>query len=498
MSPLITLFILLAYFGVLILLSWYTSKNADEKSFYTGNKESPWFLVAFGMIGASLSGVTFLSVPGAVANSHFGYFQVVLGYMVGYVIIARVLLPLYYRLNLTSIYTYLEGRYGTMAYKTGAAYFLLSRIIGASFRLFLIAGVLHLAIFQNLIDGRELPYWFTVAVTIALIFAYTAKSGIKTVVYTDALQTFFLLASVVLTIIFIVNKLDWTWSETLINLSNDPNTQIFHFEGNGGNVFWKQFLGGAFIALAMTGLDQDMMQKNLSISNVKSAQKNIYVQMAMFLVVNIVFLSLGALLYQYAAAFNITDFSKPDELFTSIAMRHSIPVVGAFFIIGLVAAAYSSADSALTALTTSYCVDFLGFERNGRGTDKKVRRKVHITFAVIIFFTILIFKELNNDSVIVALFKVAGFTYGPLLGLFSFGILTNRKVDDKYILPITLVAILCTAGYYFGLPYLIKDFKAGFELIIINGLLTFAMLYFISVSTPQTNSEIENTEKHKI
>ena len=420
MNPGTTLAILIIYFLILILVSWVTSKDSDDSSFYTGNKKSPWFLVAFGMIGASLSGVTFLSVPGAVTNSHFGYFQVVLGYMVGYVIIARVLLPIYYRLNLTSIYTYLEGRYGDRAYKTGAAYFLLSRIIGASFRLFLIAGVLHLAIFQNLIDGVEIPYWVTVAITIALIFAYTSRSGIKTVVYTDALQTFFLITSVILTIIFIVNALGWTWEETFTNLVNDPNTQIFHFEGNGGNVFWKQFLGGAFIALAMTGLDQDMMQKNLSISNVKSAQKNIYVQMAMFLVVNIVFLSLGALLYEYAAVYNITDFSKPDQLFTSIAMRHSVPVVAAFFIIGLVAAAYSSADSALTALTTSFCVDFLGYERNGKATNKKTRRLVHISFAVILFLTILLFKEWNNDSVIVELFKVAGFTYGPLLGLFAF------------------------------------------------------------------------------
>ena len=482
MRPEITLAILLAYFVMLIIISWYTSKGSDDTSFYTGNKKSPWFLVAFGMIGASLSGVTFLSVPGAVATSHFGYFQVVLGYMVGYIIIARVLLPLYYKLNLTSIYTYLEGRYGNYAYKTGAAYFLLSRIIGASFRLFLIAGVLHLAIFEPF----GMPYWSTVAITIALIFAYTAKSGIKTVVYTDALQTFFLITSVILTIIFIVNKLDWTWAETITNLVNDPNTQIFHFEGNGSNVFWKQFLGGAFIALAMTGLDQDMMQKNLSISNVKSAQKNIYVQMAMFLVVNIIFLSLGALLYQYAATFNITDFSKPDQLFTSIAMKHSIPVVGAFFIIGLVAAAYSSADSALTALTTSFCVDFLGYERNGKKTDKKVRSKVHIAFAIVIFLTILLFKEWNNDSVINELFKVAGFTYGPLLGLFAFGILTKRNVNDSHVLPISLIAILFTAAYYFGLPHIIKDFKAGFEVIIINGLLTFVLLYIDSIFTPQT------------
>jgi len=245
----------------------------------------------------------------------------------------------------------------------------------------------------------------------------------------------------------------------------------------------------------MTGLDQDMMQKNLSISNVKSAQKNIYVQMAMFLVVNIVFLSLGALLYQYAAIFNITDFSKPDELFTSIAMRHSAPVVAAFFIIGLVAAAYSSADSALTALTTSFCIDFLGYERNGKVTNKGTRRIVHISFAILLFFTILVFKEWNNDSVVVELFKAAGFTYGPLLGLFAFGILSNRNVNDGYVLPISLVSILITAGYYFGLPYVIKDFKAGFEVIIINGFITFVLLAITSYFSQQ---RLENTEINKL
>ena len=267
----------------------------------------------------------------------------------------------------------------------------------------------------------------------------------------------------------------------LTNLANDPNTQILHFEGQGSNVFWKQFLGGAFIALAMTGLDQDMMQKNLSISNIKKAQKNIYVQMAMFLVVNIVFLSLGALLYQYAAAFQITDFEKPDQLFTSIAMRHSAPYVGAFFIIGLVAAAYSSADSALTALTTSFCVDFLGYERNGKVTDKKMRKTVHISFAVILFFTILIFKELNNDSVINELFKVTGFTYGPLLGLFAFGILTTKNFNDKHVILITVVSILLTAVYSYILPTLIAGFKPGFEVIIVNGLMTFILLFLDSI-----------------
>lgn len=474
--------ILLAYFGVLILISWFTSKNTDSSSFYTGNKKSPWFLVAFGMIGASLSGVTFLSVPGWVVDTHFGYMQTVLGYMVGYLIIAQVLIPLYYKQNLTSIYTYLQNRFGIVSYKTGAAYFLLSRIIGASFRLFLVAGVLHTVVFEPF----NIPYWGAVAITILLIFTYTAKSGIKTVVYTDALQTFFLVAAVVLTIVFIINKLDWSITETLTNLVADPNTQIFHFEGNGANVFWKQFLGGAFIALAMTGLDQDMMQKNLSIKDIRGAQKNIYIQMAMFIVVNIVFLSLGALLYQYVDLQGITGIEKSDQLFTIVAMQQATPLVAVFFIIGLVAAAYSSADSALTALTTSFCVDFLGFERT-KPTNTTTRRFVHIGFAVILFFTILLFNYLNNDAVIKELFRAAGFTYGPLLGLFSFGILTQKTINDKRVVYITLASIVLTASYFYGMPKLVEGFEPGFELIIINGSITFVLLWVNSIFTPKHN-----------
>lgn len=472
--------ILIAYFGVLILISWFTSKNSDSTSFYTGNKKSPWFLVAFGMIGASLSGVTFLSVPGWVASTHFGYMQTVLGYMVGYLIIAQVLIPLYYKQNLTSIYTYLQNRFGMVSYKTGAAYFLLSRIIGASFRLFLVAGVLHTVVFEPF----NIPYWGAVAITILLIFTYTAKSGIKTVVYTDAMQTFFLVSAVILTIIFIINKLDWSIADTVSNLVADPNTQIFHFEGNGANVFWKQFLGGAFIALAMTGLDQDMMQKNLSIKDIRGAQKNIYIQMAMFIVVNIIFLSLGALLYQYVDIQGITGIEKSDQLFTIVAMQHATPLVGVFFIIGLVAAAYSSADSALTALTTSFCVDFLGFERT-KPTNTTTRRWVHIGFAVILFFTILLFNYLNNDAVIKELFRAAGFTYGPLLGMFAFGILTKKRVLDKAILGITLLSIALTALYFYGMPSVIDGFEPGFELIIINGGITFVLLWINSLLTPQ-------------
>ena len=475
MTPSQILFALIGYFLILITISWITSKNNDETSFYTGNRKSPWFLVAFGMIGASLSGVTFLSVPGWVANSHFGYLQTVLGYMVGYLIIAQILIPLYYRQNLTSIYTYLENRFGENSYKTGAAYFILSRIIGASFRLFLVAGVLHTFVF----DPFGIPFWGAVAITIILIFLYTSKSGIKTVVYTDTLQTTFLIAAVILTLIFMINDLNWSLGDTISNLVNDPNTQIFHWDGNSSNVFWKQFLGGVFIALAMTGLDQDMMQKNLSINSIRNAQKNIYIQMALFIVINVIFLSLGALLYNYVDVKGLDFVGKSDELFSFVAMQHATPIVSVAFIIGLVAAAYSSADSALTALTTSFCVDFLGYERS-KPTDIKKRRWVHIGFAFILFITILIFNAINNEAVIKELFRAAGFTYGPLLGLFSFGILTKNKINDKYVVVITLISILLTGIYFYGMPILVEGFEAGFELIIINGFFTYILLHFNS------------------
>lgn len=475
MTPSQILFALIGYFLILITISWITSKNNDETSFYTGNRKSPWFLVAFGMIGASLSGVTFLSVPGWVANSHFGYLQTVLGYMVGYLIIAQILIPLYYRQNLTSIYTYLENRFGEKSYKTGAAYFILSRIIGASFRLFLVAGVLHTFVF----DPFGIPFWSAVAITIILIFLYTSKSGIKTVVYTDTLQTTFLIAAVILTLIFMINDLNWSLGDTVSNLVNDPNTQIFHWDGNSSNVFWKQFLGGVFIALAMTGLDQDMMQKNLSINSIRNAQKNIYIQMALFIVINVIFLSLGALLYNYVDVKELDFVGKSDELFSFVAMQHATPIVSVAFIIGLVAAAYSSADSALTALTTSFCVDFLGYERS-KPTDIKKRRWVHIGFAFILFITILIFNAINNEAVIKELFRAAGFTYGPLLGLFSFGILTKNKINDKYVVVITLISILLTGIYFYGMPMLVEGFEAGFELIIINGFFTYILLHFNS------------------
>ncbi len=494
MSPITNLLVLVGYFLVLVFISWVSGKTADKTSFYNGNRKSPWFLVAFGMIGASLSGVTFISIPGWVNATHFGYMQTVFGYLIGYVVISQVLLPLYYRLNLTSIYTYLEKRYGTSGYKTGAAYFLISRVIGASFRLFLVAGVLHLAIFKPLFTSFDFPYWATVAITILLIFTYTTKSGIKTVVYTDVFQTTFLVLAVVLTIGYIASQMNLSFDGLINALVDDPNTQIFHWDWKSNNFFWKQFVGGAFIALVMTGLDQDMMQKNLSIKNIKSAQKNIYAQMVMFIIVNIVFLSLGALLYQYQTFAGVGAVESSDQLFPTIALQHASPIIGLFFILGLVAAAYSSADSALTALTTSFCVDFLGFESK-RPTNIKTRRLVHLGFATILFFTILIFKEINNDAVIKQLFTAAGFTYGPLLGLFFFGILTQIKVKDKVIPVITILSIALTWFYYTYSPQWINGYKPGFELILINGCITFVLLALAKESNEKVKLQSETKDE---
>jgi Na+/proline symporter len=472
MSPTTTVLLLLGYFGFLLLISRVT-RDKRASSFYDGGKKSPWFLVAFGMIGASLSGVTFISVPGWVNDTGFGYMQTVLGYMVGYLVIAQVLLPLYYRLRLTSIYTYLQERYGEWSYKTGAGYFLLSRVIGASFRLYLVAEVLHVAAFSPL----GLSYAGTVAITILLIYTYTFTGGIKTIVYTDVLQTIFMLAAVVLTVIFLLNGLGWDASTAVNELSDSRLTQVFHWDWKSNNYFWKQFLGGAFIAMVMTGLDQDMMQKNLSIARVGSAQKNIYAQMVLFILFNMVFLTLGALLFTYAGERGIT-VATGDHIFQEIALGEGSALVGVVFILGLIAAAYSSADSALTALTTSFCVDFLGFERS-KPTRVSTRRWVHFAFSALLFATIMFFHEVNDDSVINNLFKAAGFTYGPLLGLFAFGILTKRKVKDQWVLVVTLMSIGCTALYYFGSPYWIANYKPGFEVLILNGLFTFAGLFLI-------------------
>ena len=480
MSPLLVVSFIVCYFLLLVFVSYLTGRGAGNESFFVGNRKAPWYLVAFGMIGASLSGVTFISVPGWVGASQFSYMQMVLGYLVGYLVIGTVLMPLYYKLNLTSIYTYLKQRFGFWSYKTGASFFLISRIIGASFRLYLVAMVLQLTVF----DSWGIPFAMTVFLTVLLIWMYTAKAGIKTIIRTDALQTLFMILSVIVSIILISRSMGLDFN-SMINLVRESEySQVFFFEDwNDKKHFAKQFISGAFIAIVMTGLDQDMMQKNLSCKNIEDAQKNMFWFSIVLVLVNFVFLGLGALLYLFAEKNGIPIPVRTDELYPLIATQGYLdPLVGAFFILGLIAAAYSSADSALAALTTSVCVDFLGLEEKEDVNSLKKRKVVHISISVILVFVILIFRSLNDSSVISAIFTIAGYTYGPLLGLYAFGLFNRIKVKDNYV-PIVcfLSPILCLILNKFSVT-LFSGYQFGFELLVLNGAITFLGLYMIKVN----------------
>jgi Na+/proline symporter len=477
MSPLLVLATILVYFGIILAISQVTGRRADNATFFLGNRQSPWYVVAFGMIGASLSGVTFISVPGWVGASQFSYMQMVLGYLVGYFIIARILLPLYYRLNLTSIYTYLEGRLGFWSYKTGAGFFLLSRIIGASFRLYLVAGVLHISIFGN----WGVPFWLTVVVTILLIWLYTFRGGIRTIIWTDTLQTLFLLLALILSLVFIARAMGLDFSSMVSAVAGSGYSRVFFLDDwKAGDHFIKQFLSGAFIAIVMTGLDQDMMQKNLSCRNIKEAQKNMYWMSISLVPVNLLFLSLGALLYIYAHQFAIPVPELPDDLFPLIATRGYLPsVVTVFFMVGLVAAAYSSADSALTSLTTSFTVDILNGTRLPEKKLLRLRKTVHIGISLVLLLVIMVFRTINDQSVISAIFTVAGYTYGPLLGFYSFGLFTRYKVRDRWVPLVAIISpVLCYLISSRSVDWF-NGYSFGFELLILNGFLTFAGLFLI-------------------
>jgi Na+/proline symporter len=478
MAPSLIITIIVAYFLVLILVSWITNLNSDKQSFYLGNKKSPWYLVSFGMIGATLSGVTFISIPGTIGNldhvnGQFSYLQVVLGYSIGYFLIAYVLLPIYYRLNLTSIYGYLENRFGWVSRKTGAFFFLFSRVIGASFRLYLVAIVLDKFIFAH----WGVPFWATVAITILFIWVYTFKGGIKTIIYTDTLQTAFMLLAVILTIVYIVRTLDIGGYSDLMASFDHVGIKKGLFWDWGPRNFFKQVLSGIFLALVMTGLDQDMMQKNLSCRNLGEAKKNMLTLGGTMVIVNTLFVVFGALLYVYADKFGVSIPAKRDYLYPMLALEHFSPMIGVFFILGLIAAAYSSADSALTALTTSFVVDFLEFEK--KGSNIRLRTLVHVGFSVLILLVIILFKYSIQDSVITELFRIAGLTYGPLLGMFAFGILTKMKVKDRWVWFVCFVSVLLSFGLMRYSESLF-GFKVGFELLIYNGLFTFIGLAIIS------------------
>ncbi len=474
MKPLHIILLIVGYFSVLIFISFITGKSANNKTFFKADNSSPWYLVAFGMIGASLSGVTFISVPGWVESQSMSYMQMVLGYIVGYTVIGLILLPLYYRLNLTSIYTYLQDRFGDNSYKTGASFFLLSRTIGAAFRLFLVANVLQLLLF----DEYGIPFWVTVTITILLIWLYTFKGGIKTIVWTDTLQTLFMLIAVGVCIYTISNEMQI--SNIFSYIKNNELSKTFFFEDvKTGSYFWKRFLAGAFVAIVMTGLDQDMMQKNLTCRNLKDAQKNMFWFTIVLVIVNFFFLALGVLLTDYAQK-NGIDAHK-DELFPIIATKGTLGLATAiFFLLGLIAAAYSSADSALTSLTTSFSIDILEIDKKKNEQEQeKTRKRIHILFSFVLIATILIFKYfIANESVIAKIFTFANYTYGPLLGLYAFGLFTKTKVRDKFVPYICIASPFLT--YFINLSCLkYFNFDFGFALLILNGIITFTGLFIV-------------------
>lgn len=475
MNPQTVLIVIACYFLLLFVISWLTSRKVTSDTFFTGDRQSPWFLVAFGMIGASLSGVTFISVPGEVGNTNFYYFQVVLGYTLGYFTIAKVLLPLYYRLNLISIYTYLEDRFGFYSYKTGAFFFILSRTLGSSLRVFLVASVLQLILF----DSLGIPFWVSVLITVGLIWIYTHRGGIKTVVWTDTLQTFFMLASVVVCIIVVGDALEFSGiSDYFSRVSEDSRSSIFNWDWKAGTNFFKQFISGAFITIVMTGLDQDMMQKNLTCRNIGDAQKNMFWFTIILVFVNLLFLGLGVMLYLFAETQGLALPEKSDELFPFLATQHFPAYVGIIFVLGITAAAYSSADSTLTALTTSFCIDFLEIERKyPKDRQVAVRKKVHLAFTFIMFLAILIFHWINDQSVINSVFIIAGYTYGPLLGLYAFGLFTKMKVQDNMVPFLAVAAPLITFFISSNSERWFWGYKFGFEALILNGLLMFLGLY---------------------
>ncbi len=483
MNPITIVIIIAAYFLLLLSISYFTARNADNATFFTGNKQSPWYLVAFGMIGASLSGVTFISIPGEVGNTAFSYFQLVLGYLLGYFIIANVLMPLYYRLKLISIYTYLEKRFGFWSYKTGSIFFLISQTFGASFRLFLVALVLQIGFF----DAYGIPFAVTVMVTILLIWVYTFRAGIKTIVWTDTLQTFFMLLAVCISIYIISDELNISFDNIIQTVREHPYSNTFVWDWQSKQFFFKQFFSGAAIAIVMTGLDQNMMQKNLTCRSLKDAKKNMYWFSIILVPVNLLFLGLGVLLYIFAAEKGISLPTDPetgflvntDKLYPTLALNKFSVFAGIVFLLGIIAAAFSSADSALTALTTSFCVDFLNFDKKAEAVKRKTRLKVHIGFSVLMLLVVLSFKAINDESVITAVFKVAGYTYGPLLGLFCFGLFTKYKVKDSLVPVIAVLSpILCYIINKYS-EVLFGGYKFGFELLILNGIITFIGLLLI-------------------
>jgi len=496
MSPVVLFAFVIAYFLILLTVAWYTSKGSNNESFFIGNKKSNWMLVAFGMIGTSLSGVTFVSVPGGVGAGNFFYFQIVLGYLLGYIVIAFVLLPLYYKMNVTSIYSYLENRLGVNAHKAGATFFIVSRAVGATARLYLVINILQIFILNKL----GIPFIATTFIILLMILLYTFEGGVKTIIYTDTLQTTGMLLGLVVCIFVIIKSLGTDFSGALQLLNEKGYTRIFNTDIKAGSFFGKHILGGMFIAIAMTGLDQEMMQKNISVKNLKDSQKNMMSFTAVLMLVNFLFLFLGGILYLYATKMNINV--APDDLFPTIALSDAFSgTIGVLFIIALISALFPSVDGAITSLTSCFCIDILELNKSSddEKTKKKKRLKVHLSFALLFFALVLVFKAINDKLIIDFILKFAGITYGPLLGLFAFGILTQKALKQHFIWLICIVAPMLVLGFdvlsspewyekklhvSLGLSDLSKQifngYKIGNELILINGLVTFLGLLIIS------------------
>ena len=468
--------ILAIYFALLLVISYYTSKGADTNAFFTANRQSPWWLVAFGMIGTSISGLTFISVPGAVGKTSFTYFQLILGHSLGYLTIALVLMPLYYRMNLISIYGYLEKRFGFWSYKTGSAFFLLSRTIGSAARLYLAVNVLQIAIFAPI----GVPFVVTVFISIALIWLYTHRGGVQTIIWTDTLQTLFLLVALFITIYLVGQQMNMGFGDMIQTISDSKYSHMFEWDWKNPHFFGKDFLAGVFIAIVMTGLDQDLMQKNLTCKSIGEAQKNMFWFYWVLLFINILFLSLGALLYIYAQANQIAIPAKTDELYPMLALGGQFGTLAAVtFLLGIIAASYASSDSALTALTTSFCIDFLSIEKFKEEKRIKIKHRVHLGFSLLFFVVIGLFHLFNNQELIAAVFNLAGYTYGPLLGLFSFGLFTKLQVRDK------LVPIVCVGSPV--ITFILETQSQslfggfGFAKLILNGSVCFFLLWLIRV-----------------
>jgi Na+/proline symporter len=477
MSPILLFSIVIIYFAVLLLVAWYTGRNSSNESFFIGNRNSNWMLVAFGMVGTSLSGVTFVSVPGGVATAAFSYFQVMLGYFLGYLVIAYVLLPLYYKLHLTSIYNYLNDRFGKASYKTGASFFILSRTLGATARLYLVVNILQEAIMNQF----HVPFWVTTLVILIMILLYTFEGGVKTIVYTDTMQTSCMLLGLVICVVYILHTMNLSLADSFTAMTNKHMTQIFFTNPDDKSFFLKQILGGMFITITMTGMDQEMMQKNISVKTLKGAQKNVVTLSFVLLGVIMLFLFLGGLLYLYADFLHVSAVG--DKIFPVLALEHMPAYMSIIFIIALISALFPSADGAITALTSSFCIDILDIRQRGNLTEvqqKKTRQRVHLVVSFIFLLFVLLFKYINSASMINVILVVASYTYGPLLGLFSFGILTRRRVNDSVVPVLAVAAPLICLFLDTYQAKVLGDYKIGLELLVINGLLMFIGLLLFS------------------